>query len=544
MKKLLIIWLMCLMAMPTFGDPMEDAKKDGKKSANDILQEINTAGEINKKISVPLTDDAVPLQTLSKTNPQLIDVALTNESTDAFLEVTGSLLWSGDMEITVKADFGFTGYFTQTYAVPFIVSGVCTNGFISCLPADWSFKKYFLWTVDDKMLLEITPGGSQHLAGCYCINNSCGGIDDTQSILETIGGAIVGAVQTRNPRLTVTKVEATKTSIRFFGQDSSETKSLLGTYYGGPDKPEKLYSKTNDKKLNDATEAVVKAQSASPESYYNSLYATFSEVQKPVSIDSCLIKRTINLSPSPNVVTNDTCATIDPFKCQLMSESICDYEGNNCVWTYQSYNPTSYIPNTSCKTIGSYTFCNNGSQITDNSYGTILTGTGIWYHIERRYQCQDESDYDFETTLTRAANVTGSTTLTGDTVSYTDLTNYTFKLPTDNDFEPCEKACKILRIAEGTDVTKSGKVSDYRQDTTIEIGNNPVTVKYNESLEYTYVPCEKDEFGKEVCAIDPDLKDKNYEIIEACKCIDTFNTAISALQSVKFASKDMICSKK
>ncbi|MBU0993398.1 MAG: hypothetical protein KJ737_12965 [Proteobacteria bacterium] len=543
MIRYLILMIAFLMVIPCYGDPLSDGKAAGKTAGNEILQQLNSSSKINKRISVPMTDDAVPLQTLSTTNPQLIDISMTTESTDAFLEVTGNLLPTGDMAVTVKTDFAFTGTFTQTFKVPVAISGPCTNGFISSLMGSWALKKYLMWTVDDKMVLDITPVSSTDLAGCYCINNSCGKVKDTQSILETIGGAIVGAVQSTNPRLTVTKVDANPASIRFFGQDSSDTKNLHGTYYSGPDKPEKLYSKTSDTALKNATANALTTQQASPESYYNSLYTTFSSVQKRVSTSTCEIKRMINLTPSPSVVTTDTCKTVDLLTCRLVTESICDYDGSNCVNTYQSFNPTLNKPDTTCKNIGSYIFCNDGFEISDSSYGTILSGTGIWYDIKRQYQCQEESSYNFDTALDRASDVEDSTVLSGDKVSYTDLTKVTFNLNPDlsNGYDNCERVCKIRRIVEGTDVTKSGKVSDYRQDD---------MTKFNESYEYSYVPCDIHALPNPVCVIGPEfeglIEGKDYFIDpnEICLCTDSFGSAMSALQSIKFASKDMICSKK
>lgn len=533
-----------------------DPRSDGERHAREVqgfINQINTSDKLNKRISKPLTDDAVPLETF--TGQQIANAALTRESSDVFLEVAGTQSPSGDMNVQVFSDFGFTGSYTRVFNVPVAISGVCANGFTSCDPGTWNNPAYYLWTMDANRGLDLVSASVGDVAGCYCVNASCGPVTDTKTILGHIGGAVVGAIQERDPRLIVTKVESTAASIKYYGQNSGRTTNLQGTYYSGPDNPETAYRSTSDAALNAETNRILSLQQSDPNSPYSAVERTFSNTEGPVNPTTCLIRRTIVLSsPVPTVSLSDTCAAMNPSTCKLKRERVCDYDGGNCVETYASFNPTLKKPLSHCKSIGSYVFCNDGNAITDTTAGTILSGTNVWYYIEREYQCQDANGYDFTAVTRRTADVENTTAISGNSVSYTDQgVSRSFGMPQTND-PGCEKVCKIRRRVAGTDVTLAGKVSDYRQDTT-DVNGAPV--RYNESYEYTYVPWVEDPADPRTgaCQLPEEFdslqegEHRDYWIIPdpitntIGSCRETFGDAIAVLQGIRAASDDMICSK-
>ena len=96
-------------------------------------------------------------------------------------------------------------------------------------------------------------------------------------------------------------------------------------------------------------------------------------------------------------------------------------------------------------------------------------------------------------------------------------------------------------------MTLSGNVSEYRRDTTDVDGE---LAGYNESYEYTYVPWVEDPANNQGICLLPEEFDTlregkafDYVIIEAGRCVNSFNDTIAALQGVRAASDDMICSK-
>ena len=551
-KRETVFLLVILWATLIHADP----RSDGERHARDLqgfINQINTPDKLNKRISKPLTDDAAPLETF--TGQQIANAALTRESSDVFLEVSAIQMASGDMSVQVSSDFGFTGSFTHTFAVPVPISGVCANGFVACDPGTWNNPAYYLWSVDANMVIDLTAALPGDVVGCYCVNASCGPITDIKSILAHIGGAVVGAIEDRDPRLIVTRVESTAASIKYYGQNSGHTTNLQGTYYSGPDKPETVYRSTSDAALNAETNRILALQQSDPQSPYSAVEKTFSNTEKPANPNTCLIRRSIVLTqPLPTVSLSDTCAAIDPATCKLKNERVCDYDGGNCVETYASFNPTLKKPLSHCKTIGSYVFCNDGAAITDAALGVILSGVNVWYYIEREYQCQDPNGYDFSAVARRTADVENTTVLSGSSVSYTDQgVSRSFGIPQAND-PGCEKVCKIRRRVAGTDMTQAGTVSDYRRDTT-DVNGSPVS--YNVSYEYTYVPWVEDPAnpGTGTCLLPEEFDglqegdDKDYKIIPdpmtntIASCRATFGDAIAVLQGVRAASDDMICSK-
>ena len=143
-RDFVIIILLLGLTGRLFADAkFDEGNRLGVEAAYNILKDINTPEKINNRFSKPLTNNDSLLETFDK-DPKRIDVQLTNESSDQFLEITiQPILLTGELDINIKADFNLKGRFTQVLAIPFSVSGVCAqNGFISCSP---EFNNQLFW---------------------------------------------------------------------------------------------------------------------------------------------------------------------------------------------------------------------------------------------------------------------------------------------------------------------------------------------------------------------------------------------------------------
>ena len=348
--KIAIKALLLLLFIPlvVFADAYEDGRNAGKEIAKSIRSEINTGEKINKKISQPLTDEGAPLKTFGPVADQeSMNIEITSQSSSEFLSITASPLSTGDIRsMRIEMDTDFDGVFDSTYVVPYTISGVCANGFISCLAGSWTRCNYYQWEFSRSGGISAVSISSQdELQGCYCINSGCNSTitrNNMPKVLKDLGGAIVGAIQSYSPRYTITRVEETGNSIKYYGQDSGAIDTNNDIYFSGISRPNIMYSPEDDTALNASAINHRNRQIAEPDSLFSQLSSTYAAIDQPVSDMECIIRHSVSFSGgfAPVVQETDSCRGSDFTGCKLKEEYVCDYGGGNCVQTLASNNPS------------------------------------------------------------------------------------------------------------------------------------------------------------------------------------------------------------
>ena len=239
---------------------------------------------------------------------------------------------------------------------------------------------------------------------------------------------------------------------------------------------------------------------------------------------------------TPQLLTNNGCNPDD--SCQLRDEKVCDYNGQNCVWTFRNFAPTGLKPLSYCKDIAAignnYVACMDGcnATIAENSGSAGLLGSdatnSMWWWIERTYKCDTDRKFDFSNEKERVKSVTGTLRDDTDSVYYKDYRkgedgswgymDTTIALSGRDTSDVCEKACKLRKIKEDTQAGTMGTTSQNR--TTIL------------SYEYIYKACTDG-----VCPVGD-----GEEIVKSCQCISDFSEAATVMSAVNSASHDLICS--
>ena len=314
----------------------------GKDAGNDIANELGNTKSVNEKIAKPLTSSDQPMETFGG-GGVTFDAQLTNESSKDFVEIFAAPGASGGIgTLIVKIDTDMDSNYDYTYTSPFEIAGVCSNGLISCTPGTWDNCKYYQWTAPNGFDVQLTEiADIKSLAGCYCINNSCGSNlvwGNMGHVLGGIGGGITALIQNNNPKLMITNTSTTDTTIKFYGQlveklgDKIQTGS--GAYLSGSTEPDKMYS-TNSDTLTPKGEEERTNQQTSPNSYYSGLKKAYDYRDTPVEVEQCVIKRKVYISNGNDPVTTiqENCSEIDTVICTPETEEICDYTGDNCIST-------------------------------------------------------------------------------------------------------------------------------------------------------------------------------------------------------------------
>lgn len=150
---------------------------------------------------------------------------LACQKTATLMEVLVQPASTGDLgTVQVARDTDLDGTVDSRINLPVPVSGICANGVIACQPGTWNQCNYFRWEIDGGRTLKLTQVDMPALAGCYCINNSCGtnlAWSNMPSVLGDLGGGIIGALTTADPRIGVAQAVIDGPMIRYVGAQST-----------------------------------------------------------------------------------------------------------------------------------------------------------------------------------------------------------------------------------------------------------------------------------------------------------------------------------
>ena len=112
---------------------------------------------------------------------------------------------SGDItHLSIAQDKDLNGSFDTNLTVPVPVSGICANGIMSCDQGTWNNCRSFQWDVAASGDVKLAEVELPALSGCYCVNASCGAnlvAGNLPSVLKDLGGGVVGALTTADPRI-------------------------------------------------------------------------------------------------------------------------------------------------------------------------------------------------------------------------------------------------------------------------------------------------------------------------------------------------------
>jgi len=151
--------------------------------------------------------------------------SLACQKTAPLLEILVQPGSTGDIgTVRISRDTGLDGTMDSISALPVPVSGICANGVISCQPGTWNQCHYLRWEVDGARVLKLAEVDMPELAGCYCVNASCGPnlvMGNLPSVLADLGGGMVGALTSADPRIGVAQAQIDGPVIRYVGAQAT-----------------------------------------------------------------------------------------------------------------------------------------------------------------------------------------------------------------------------------------------------------------------------------------------------------------------------------
>lgn len=216
---------------------------------------------------------------------------LACQKTATLLEVLVQPGAGGDLSnVRISRDTNLDGTFDATATLPVPVSGICANGVISCTPGTWTNCRSYRWAVDPDQAPRLESASMTDLAACYCINGSCGAnlaFANLPTVLKDLGGGIVAALTTADPRYGVAQARVEGPVIDYVGAQTTACTS-------NPAIGQTAYRSNPTAMAGDATAA----SSSNP--VFQMLLASPAGSAKGIETRNCTIERRVTVQ-SPSV---------------------------------------------------------------------------------------------------------------------------------------------------------------------------------------------------------------------------------------------------
>ncbi|MDF0491111.1 hypothetical protein PX699_22655 [Sphingobium sp. H39-3-25] len=211
--------LAALVAVPAAAQTAEERARAAAAASRAKTSDSDTL--LNNYVTPGLAGQTIATVDDSKT----FSPNIACQKTATMMEVLVQPGSGGDLStISIARDTDLDGAIDSRTSLPVAVSGICANGVISCQPGTWNQCNFFRWDVDGARNLKLTQVDMPQLSGCYCINNSCGtnlAWGNMASVLRDLGGGMIGALTTADPRYGVAEAVIDGPMIRYVGAQST-----------------------------------------------------------------------------------------------------------------------------------------------------------------------------------------------------------------------------------------------------------------------------------------------------------------------------------
>ena len=278
--RLPLVAAIALLPTPSSGQTVEERARAAAEASR---AKTSNSDAIQQNYLTPgLSGQSISTVDNSKTfNPNI-----ACQKTATLLELIAQPASTGDIGmLRISRDQNLDGAVDQTLTLPMPVSGICANGVISCQPGTWNQCKSFQWEASSGGDLKLSEVALTDLAGCYCVNNSCGSNlvwGNMASVLKDLGGGVIGALTTADPRVGVAQAAIDGPVIRYTGAQSTGCTP-------NPSLPQTAYRASPATIQGDA------ASAAASNSIFQALKGSPAGVGTVGQIRSCTIEREIGI---------------------------------------------------------------------------------------------------------------------------------------------------------------------------------------------------------------------------------------------------------
>lgn len=218
-RGLLLLTIASVVPAPLLAQSVEDRARAAAEAARAKTSDSEALQQ--NYVKPGLAGEAISTVDNSRSfNPNL-----ACQNTATLLELLAQPGSTGDVAtLRISRDKDLDGALDQTFNLPIPVSGICANGVIACQPGTWNQCNSYKWDVSAAGDLKLTEVDLTELGGCYCVNNSCGSnlvLGNMASVLKDLGGGVIGALTSADPRIGVAQAVIDGPVIRYTGAQTT-----------------------------------------------------------------------------------------------------------------------------------------------------------------------------------------------------------------------------------------------------------------------------------------------------------------------------------
>ena len=231
------IWLGSLLGLlgASIAAPPADPEDTATDAAQSAISAWGSAEGFSEGLSTPSFGEG-SIFTLD--GSASFSQPLSCQSTSDFVRVLFGPGSGGEISpLSISQDLDMDGIYDVSQTLPFNVSGVCSNGVISCNPGTWDSCDAYAWGTVSQTdpTLKLFATAVSELHACACVNDACGvGLVALQErhLGSMLGGAIGAALQTHDARFAVSHVQQAPFEVKLSGQNSVACDGTPSITYG------------------------------------------------------------------------------------------------------------------------------------------------------------------------------------------------------------------------------------------------------------------------------------------------------------------------
>ncbi|MEM3830190.1 MAG: hypothetical protein QXP36_13395 [Conexivisphaerales archaeon] len=225
----LIIFFIGIIIGNSYAQP-SNATILGNALGSQFNAAYGSSSGINQRVILPTMSNNVPMTTLNGQTSFKAQMECPNSQ--AFLQILFEPQSTGDFVAVISQDPTLSGHFTYQATTP-LISGVCSNGFISCNAGTWNNCQYYEWTYSNGDVGFTTVADDEVLGSCFCNNSSCGGnfFGQFTAIANTFGAGLASFIS-ENSQMAISNVQSSFPTLTYYGQNAQNCMVVAGNWAG------------------------------------------------------------------------------------------------------------------------------------------------------------------------------------------------------------------------------------------------------------------------------------------------------------------------
>ena len=363
-----VIFLLFFASFSVAADTKQQAESTAKTLSSTYHSYYGSESSVRNSVSPLVSSSSMTTFNGETTfNPQI-----ECPNAHPFLEILFQPNATNDFRAVISEDTNDDGKYDYQIATPYI-SGVCSNGFISCDAGTWSNCRFYQWVFDGIKVNYSEVASDTSLGICFCVNSSCHGSVFSQfnQIASTFGQGLANEIAQIGD-FAITDVKANFPTLTYYGESATKctgggSYSSLKNYYG------------DSTGLPNAGEEAAREKLSDENSAYYSLVNSEYMRNNPVSMRTCEIRRQVDLRKE-----------VGDGMCEMRNWNLSEYVKNACsvpsdwVDKYNNFQLPGYIHESNFS-------CNGGSN--DNTLIIVYIPPGLQRYIsECKPTCGDGCD--------------------------------------------------------------------------------------------------------------------------------------------------------